>query len=220
MKIISPIRTISLIALVSFGGTYVGAEELEAINIELPDASFAGTAVDHYSPVMEEESYKDREPFMAPKGTAIISKDKPVTASAKPLAGELTRVTNGDKAFGKTSVLELPEGLQWVQIDLENSSEIYAVLVWHHHAEKRVYFDFVAQVSDDPEFKMGVTTIYNNDYDNSTGLGVGEDGEYVDNSKGRLVNAKGVKGRYLRVYGNGNTYNDFTHFVEVEVWGK
>ena len=210
-------------AVAALGGLVmpsVMAEELEAIKIELPEAFFGGTPIDYWGPNLEAEDYKDRAPFMAPKGTAVISKGKPVKASGDPTVGELKQLTDGDKDYAKTSLIELPEGLQWVQVDLEKTSEIYAVLVWHFHEGKRVYFDLVAQISDDPEFKTGVTTIYNNDYDNSAGLGVGEDKEYIESNKGRLIDAKGAKGRYVRVYGKGNTANDFNHFIEVEVWGK
>ena len=196
------------------------AEDMEPIKIELPEAFFGGTPLDYWGPNLEPEDYKDRKPFLAPKGTAIISKGKPVTASADPTVGELKQITDGDKDYAKTSLVELPEGLQWVQIDLGKSSNIYAVLVWHFHEGKRVYFDLVAQVSDDPNFKEGVTTIYNNDFDNSAGLGVGEDKEYLESNKGRLIDAKGVKGRYVRIYGKGSTANDFNHFIEVDVWGK
>ena len=196
------------------------AQETEAIKIELPEAFFGGTPIDYWGPNLEAEDYKDRAPFMAPKGTAVISKGKAVKASADATVGELKQLTDGDKDYAKTSLIELPEGLQWVQVDLEKTSEIYAVLVWHFHEGKRVYFDLVAQVSDDPEFKTGVTTIYNNDYDNSAGLGVGEDKEYIESNKGRLIDAKGAKGKYLRVYGKGSTASEFNHFIEVEVWGK
>lgn len=221
MTIQTSIRPIgSLVLLLVWGAGIAFAEELEPINIELPEASFSGTPLSYFSPNLEEESFKNREPFLAPKGTAIISKGKPVSASAKPQAGDLARVTDGKKAFDKTNIVELPEGLQWVQIDLEKSSTIFATIIWHHHAEKRVYFDFVVQLSDDPEFKKGVTTIYNNDFDNSTGLGTGEDKEFVENYKGRLVDAKGATCRFIRAYGMGNTNNEFTDFIEVEVWGK
>ncbi len=196
------------------------AEDMEAINIELPEAFFGGTPIDYWGPNLEPEDYKDRPPFMAPKGTAIVSKGKPVTASAEPTVGEKKQLTDGDKDYAKTSLIELPEGLQWMQVDLEKTTEVYAVVVWKFHEGKRVYFDLVAQVSDDPEFKEGVTTIYNNDFDNSAGLGVGEDKEYIESNKGRLIDAKGAKGRYVRVYGKGSTANDFNHFIEVEVWGK
>ena len=132
----------------------------------------------------------------------------------------LEQLTDGDKDYAKTSLVELPDGLQWVQVDLEESRTVHAVLLWKFHEGKRIYFDLVVQVSDDPEFKEGVTTVYNNDYDNSAGLGGGEDKEYVESHKGRLIDAKGVTGRYVRVYGRGNTSNDFNHFIEIEVWGQ
>jgi hypothetical protein len=35
-----------------------------------------------------------------------------------------------------------------------------------------------------------------------------------------LIDAKGVKGRYVRLYSAGNTSNKMNHYIEVEVWGK
>ncbi len=195
--------------------------DMEAIKIELPEPFFGGTPIDYWSANLEPEDFKDRAPFMAPKGTSLISKGKPVTSSAKnPTLGELKMLVDGDKNYAKNSLIELGDGVQWVQIDLEASKSIYAILVWHFHEGKRVYFDVVVQVSDDPEFKTGVTTVYNNDADNSAGLGVGKDKEYIENNKGRLIDAKGAKGRYVRLYTNGNTADDKSHYVEVEVFGK
>ena len=62
--------------------------------------------------------------------------------------------------------------------------------------------------------------IYNNDYDNSSGLGTGEDKEYVETYKGRLFDLKGLRGRYVRFYSQGNFFDDFNHVIEMEVWGK
>ncbi len=38
--------------------------------------------------------------------------------------------------------------------------------------------------------------------------------------KGQLSDAKGVKGRYVRLYSNGNTRNKINHYTEVEAWGR
>ena len=38
-------------------------------------------------------------------------------------------------------------------------------------------------------------------------------------SEGKLFDPKGAKGRYVRLYSNGNTTNDLNHYVEVEVYG-
>jgi len=129
-------------------------------------------------------------------------------------------VTDGDKNYAKSSLVELGTGAQWVQVDLEKEYELYAILVWHFHEGKRVYFDVVVQASNDPEFKEGVTTVYNNDHNNSSGLGVGQDKEYVESYQGRLMKVDAVRARYLRLYTNGNTANYMNHYVEVEVYGK
>ena len=198
------------------------AEDKEPIKIELPEPFFGGTPIDYWSPILEPEDFRDREPYLAPTGTEVVSKGKPVTSSFKdPLVGELKQIVDGDKHYAKTSLVELGSGVQWVQIDLEKPHDIYAILVWHFHEGKRVYFDVVVKASNDPEFKDDVTTIYNNDHDNSSGLGVGENKEYIENNKGRLFKTPdGVTARYVRLYTNGNTANEMNHYVEVEVFGK
>ena len=192
---------------------------LEAIAIELPEPFFGGTPIDYWSPNLEPEDYKDRPPFMAPKGAVNVAAKKTVTSSEPPVHGALKQLTDGDKHYARTSLVELPDGAQWVQIDLEKETDIYAVVVWHFHEGKRVYFDIVAQVSNDKEFNEGVTAIYNNDHDNSAGLGVGKDKEYIETYQGRLMDAKAASGRYLRLFSKGNTADDFNHYVEVEVYG-
>jgi hypothetical protein len=216
----SGIRILIALVLCAMLAPAAFAEDLEAIEIELPDEFYGGTPLPYWSPNLEPPSYKDRPPFMAPKGTVILSKDKAVTASAAVNAGKLSQITDGDKSYKKSSMVQIAEGLQWIQVDLEDTRNIYAVLIWHFHSNKRVYFDLVAQVSDDPKFEEGVSTIYNNDYDNSAKFGVGKDNEYIENNKGRLIDAKGAKGRYLRIYGQGNTADEFNDFIEVEIWGK
>jgi len=75
------------------------------------------------------------------------------------------------------------------------------------------------QVSDDKDFKKGVTTLYNNDDDNSAKMGKGKDLAYVETNHGRIFNAKGTSGRYVRLYSNGNTSDELNHYCEVEVFG-
>ncbi len=220
MRIPSMSFLIATAVLVFAGQGPVVSEEMEPVKIELPEPFYGGTPLPYASDNLEPEDYKDRPPFLAPKGTALVSRGKPVTASDKnPGLGELKMIVDGDKNYAKSSVVELGEGPQWVQVDLGAAHNIYAVLVWHYHAEKRVYFDFTVQVSDDPEFKTGVATLYSNDTDNSLGLETGADKEYIENHKGRLVDAKGVKARYVRLYSNGNTSDEKNHYVEVEVFG-
>ncbi|MCH7225984.1 hypothetical protein [Haloferula sp. A504] len=163
---------------------------------------------------------KDPPTLRVPEGTTLLSKGKPVTSSDDyPIIGDVSLITDGDKDAGEGYYVELLDGLQWVQIDLEQRADIRAVWLWHFHSQRRAYHDVIVQVSDDPSFKSGVTTIYNNDYDGSAGMEKGEDHPYVESRFGLLVNAKGTKGRYVRLYSNGNTSNDMNHYIEVEVFG-
>ena len=43
---------------------------------------------------------------------------------------------------------------------------------------------------------------------------------YFENFEGRLLDAKGAKGRYVRLYSKGNSSDDQNHYTEVEVYGK
>ncbi|MFC7337574.1 hypothetical protein ACFQY0_10330 [Haloferula chungangensis] len=159
--------------------------------------------------------------FNVPEGTELLSAGKPVTASDDlPLIGELDLITDGDKEAGEGYFVEILDGLQWVQIDLEKSADISAIWVWHFHSQKRAYNDVIVQISDDAEFKTGVTTVFNNDYDDSSGLGKGGDRPYVESRFGHIIDGKGTKGRYVRLYSQGNTSNDMNHYIEVEVYGK
>jgi hypothetical protein len=73
-------------------------------------------------------------------------------------------------------------------------------------------------VSDDPEFKSGVTTLFNNDTDNSSGLGVGTDREYFEMEFGRVAAGKGVKARYVRGYTKGSNQSALNCWQEIEVY--
>ena len=52
------------------------------------------------------------------------------------------------------------------------------------------------------------------------GQGIGKDMNYVETAEGKLIDARGIQARYIRLYSNGNTNNDLNHYVEVEVYGK
>ena len=158
--------------------------------------------------------------LLVPEGTVLLSAGKPVTASDDfPMIGELAYITDGDKEAGEGYFVELMDGQQWVQIDLGAPANLSAIWIWHYHSQKRAYHDVVVQVSNDPEFASGVTTLFNNDYDNSVEQGKGSDKPYVDSRFGKLVNAKGTNAQYVRLYSNGNTANDMNHYIEVEVYG-
>jgi hypothetical protein len=63
----------------------------------------------------------------------------------------------------------------------------------------------IIQISNDSKFFEGVVTVFNNDYDNSAGLGKGQDKEYIESLYGKAFAVDAVKGRYVRCYSRGNT---------------
>jgi hypothetical protein len=192
----------------------------EVLKITLPKPMFVGTPKNIRTPNLETITGKARGAFLVPVGTVLLSAGKPVTASDKePVIGEISYITDGKKSGEDGYYVELGPMLQWVQIDLGKSQELAAIVVWHYHSQARVYRDVIVQVSDDKDFISGVTTVFNNDHDNTSGLGAGKDKEYIETFDGKLFDPKGVKARYVRLYSAGNTSNDMNHYVEVEVYG-
>jgi hypothetical protein len=202
----------SLLAILISAGIALAQDKIPLVT-DLPKPQSVGTPPVINVPNLEPELTK-WPVFMVPSGTVNLARGKKVTASDNnPIVGTLDLVTDGDKETDEGSWVSLGPGKQWVQIDLEKEADIYAVAVWHFHAQKRVYRDVVVQVSDDPDFSKAVTTIY----DNSAS---GKDRPYIETYMGRLIDAKGAKGRYVRLYSNGNTTTKFNDYIEVEVYGK
>ena len=188
---------------------------------DYPPPQFVGTPSNVNIPNIDPNSGKPHPPFYVPVGTKNISLGQPVTSSDDwPVIGELEMVTDGDKEAVDGSYVELGPGVQHVTIDLGEQYSIYAMLVWHYHKQPRAYFDVIAQISKNPDFVSGAATIYNSDFDNSSGFGVGKEMNYFESNFGRLMDAKGLQGRYVRLYSAGNSDNDLNHMVEVEVHGK
>jgi hypothetical protein len=216
-------KRIVLSFLLSFGAVFSAARAADEVplKLDLPRPLFVGTPRPLKLPNLEKPRTGRRPDLMVPAGTVNLSKGKPVTASdSLPVIGELTLITDGDKSGGDGTYVEFGPGVQWVQVDLQTPAKIAAIAVWHFHSQARAYHDVIVQVSDDPEFKKDVHTLFNNDDNNSAGLGVGTDPAYIETYEGRLIEGKGVVGRYVRLYSNGNTSDELNHYVEVEVYGQ
>ena len=196
-------------------------KNMEPLPIKLPVAMYRDTPRNLRGVGnLEEPRGVDRPPFYAPKGATNVALGKPVKLSDEnPIVGEAKLVTDGDKNAMEGCFVEMGPFVQFATIDLQGEFEIYAIVFWHYHLNARSYRDVVVQVSMDPEFTKAVT-LFNNDSDNTLGLGAGTDKQYVDTNEGRLVDAKGQKGRFVRLYSNGNNENELNHLIEVEVWGR
>lgn len=218
-RMIAPVMVV--LCLVSWT---LAEEEKVPLKTEIPEEVLAGTPPDVLSmlfPGLEKLPKGKRPDFLVPKGTVNLALKKKVTSSdPNPVLGELKYVTDGNKEGTEESYVELGPMLQWIQIDLEKPSNIYAIFVWRYFREARSYHDVIIQVSDDEKFTKNVKTIYSNDQDNSAHKGIGKSRPYIETNLGKLIDAKGAKGRYVRLYSQGNTANDLNHYVEVEVFGK
>lgn len=201
------------------GQGVAGTIEIEP---ELPQPVYGGTPLDYWGENLETPSFRPIPPIVAPEGSTNVALGKPVTTSAgAPTMGSLDMITNGSKDAGDEHVVEIEPGHQWVQIDLGEDMDIYAIVMWHFHSAERVYFDVAVHVGADEDMTEDVTVVFNNDHDNSAGLGVGEDQEYIESYRGRIVRMEdGVQGRFVRLYSAGNTSDDANHYIEVEVYGK
>jgi hypothetical protein len=218
-------KKLFLLAVLAAGGVYhASADDLVPLPLVLPPPAMKGTpqSLPTNTTALPLDD-KPRPAFLAPKGAANVALGKPVTASDPNLiSGDLTQITDGKKQAYEENVVTLRRGLRWVQMDLQAEYNLYAILIWHDFTTPIVCHDVIVQVSDDPEFLTGVTTLFNNDQKNGAGLGIGTDREYFENSltgAGKLIDAKGTKARYVRCYSKGSTDNALNTYIEIEAWG-
>ncbi|MEZ5299639.1 MAG: hypothetical protein R3F11_03060 [Verrucomicrobiales bacterium] len=160
-----------------------------------------------------------RAHIAAPPEARNVALGKPVSSSTdEPILGHLAMATDGEKDGGDGYYVELDPGKQWLQIDLGREFVIYGIALWHYFKSERIYRDVVVQLSDDPDFGSGATTVFNNDHDNSSGMGVGVDPAYIESNFGRIIDVAAVAARYVRLYSKGNEANELNHYIEVEVY--
>jgi len=201
--------------------TTSAAEQRVDLVLKLPQPRYVGTPFNLTSPHLEAPRTGPRPPLPVPPGLSNVALGKPVTASdLPPIMGELSQVTDGDKEGMEGSYVEIGPGVQYFQVDLLEPYEIYAIAVWHFHVQPRIYHATIVRLAADADFTTDVHTVFNNDYQNVAGFGVGKDREYVDSHEGLLVPVPGIRARYVRLYGNGNTESDLNHCTEIEVYGR
>ena len=130
-----------------------------------------------------------------------------------------SNITDGIKDTSNYSDSSPNLNLQWVQLDLGASYDLSSIKLWHYFGDARVYYDVIIQLSSSADFSTGVTTVFNNDHDNTAGLGAGSNSEYTETSSGKNISFTPVNARYARFYSNGSTANPANHYVEIEIYG-
>lgn len=193
----------------------------EPLKLELPRPAFKGTPTNAPPGIHLEPPRKGPRPEpLVPAGVRNVARNRTVKSSdMEPIVGSLKCITDGDKEAREGSYVELGPGVQWVQIDLGAPHKLHAIAVWRFHAAARIYHDVVIQIADDADFLENVRTLFNNDHDNSAGLGVGSQKAFWETYEGQLVEIDGQTARYVRLYSNGSTADEQNHYTEVEVYG-
>ena len=146
-----------------------------------------------------------------------VAFQKEVTCSF-PDAENLSYVTDGIKDTFAYANDGSPTPNQYFQIDLGQQFRIDTVVLWRYFDDHRTYVDTIVQISTDPTFQTNVTTVYNNDFDGSSGNKAGTNLVYRERSSGKRMDFSPTEARYVRIYSSGSEINPFNHIVEVEVW--
>ncbi len=135
-------KKLMILGAVAFCAAGVLAEKV-AIKFELPPPHSSGTPKEIKSENLEKDPGpgKLRPPIMVePEFTKkLTTENTKVTTSEEAVTGDNDYVVDGDKTPDATSMLQLPGGLQWVQLDLGAEHTIAAVCVWHDQGDERVY---------------------------------------------------------------------------------
>lgn len=209
----------SVLVLNAFTMSAADSADTKPLVFDLPLPTLKGTPEDLPSgPNIDPPSDKAPTPLQVPKDVTNVAAGKSVTSSVEPFFGELSQITDGKKEAYDNDAVEMKKGTQWVQVDLGAEYTIYAIVMWHDHRYIQAMRDVILQVSNDPEFKTGVTTLFNNDTDDSSGLGVGTDREYFEMKFGRAVPVKGVNARYVRGYTKGSNQTSLNCWQEIQVY--
>lgn len=205
-----------------------GGQQLVALDLELDAVTRATPGYPRnvqLPPNLREEVR--RPEFMVPPDVENVALNQPVTSSMafEPIVGELSQITDGVKTSGEFDFVELDFGPQWVQVDLGDQKELFAVVLWHFYRNTIVYKDIIVQTADDKAFTANVRTLFNNDVENNTGLGAGSDDTFGARWWGEIVDARtpqgeGTPARYVRVYTDGGYGNEPTRWVEIAVYGR
>ena len=165
---------------------------------------------------------KKRPPFMVVPGLENLALYKLVTVSDEPAVGEPEQITDGIITSGK---FDFVEGPSWVQVDLGEPAEIHAVVLWHFYKNPVIFNDVIVRVSNDVNFSRDVIMLFNNDHDNSAGMGKGTDTAYISRWWAEIVDARDADltpttARYVRVNTGLSVSGKLPGYVEVAVYGK
>ncbi len=212
---------LALSPLLADDANQANPDALVPLKLKLPAAVGAGTPKNVPPGSSVELNPKPPPPLLMPKDAVNVAPGKKISCSDKnATAGDLAKLTDGDKEAEESSILLLHKGLQWVQIDLGMPHEIFAVVVWHAFDAPKIYRSVIVQIADDADFTENARALFNNDRENSAGLGIGTDRQYFESNQGKIIDAKGARARFVRLYSNGNSDSLLNEYTEVEIYAR
>jgi hypothetical protein len=218
---VSIVRVLEPTALMADDASKTNAQDWGPLILKLPAAKEAGTPKAIPAGSTVDLFAKPPPPVIVPKDAVNVAPGKRISCSDKNIStGDLAKLNDGDKEAEESSILLLHKGLQWVQFDLGRPHEIYAIALWHAFDTAKIYHSVIVQLANDADFTDDVRTLFNNDRENSAGLGIGADRQYFETNLGKVVDAKGVPARFVRLYSNGNSDSRMNEYTEVEIYAR
>ncbi len=144
-----------------------------------------------------------------------VALDTDVTFSSNGSINRAPQLNN--RSVTNALLASVGSGSKYLQMDLGESNAIDQIRFWHNYDDGRTYSDVVVQLSNDILFNNGVTTVYNNDTDNSLGLGAGTEEPYAETFTGKTLEFDTVTARYIRLWSNGSNIDSLNEYAEVQV---
>lgn len=197
------------------------AGEVTVVRPEMPKPLWVGSGPlpSDLPPNLEKSNISPVREVSIPRAVSLLSRGALVTSSDPAPLGELSFVTDGEKFGDDGYNVELLPGIQWVQLDLGETREIWLLWLWMYHKMGVVYKDVIIEVANDPEFS-DARIIFNNDHDDTSGMGKGANESWLETNHGHAIRTNGVRGRFVRLYSNGRNIDDTNQWIEVEVYGR
>ena len=223
MKTISLSNAFTLATCISLVSAATGsADDLVPLKLRLPAPAFIGTPKDvPAGSNIEPPSTKPKPPLMVPSDVKNIAPQAKISCSdSNTQARALAKIIDGDKEALDESMVLVRKGIQHVQFDLGTSRELYAIAIWHAHDTAKIYRDVIVQVADNSECTENVRTLFNNDITDECGRGAGKDKQYFETFEGKVVDAKGEKARFVRLYSKGSSESALNEYIEVEIYAR
>jgi hypothetical protein len=150
---------LALSPLLADDANQANPDALVPLKLKLPAAVGAGTPKNVPPGSSVELNPKPPPPLLMPKDAVNVAPGKKISCSDKnATAGDLAKLTDGDKEAEESSILLLHKGLQWVQIDLGMPHEIFAVVVWHAFDAPKIYRSVIVQIADSRAIKAKSST--------------------------------------------------------------